>query len=148
MRIGTFCGINTNHLSRERATLSIIKMTSEVSVHPGINFLIKHVGAIYQHLFQVAVRDTKLWDTKMLRLLEICPGLESRLAVQFDDMLWDLMQNAARQTYLSMKPWYSCLNPNLPNFHPQEDEDESSDLFESRDGSYVKTPSKREVNQQ
>ena len=35
------------------ATLSIVKMTSFNTVHPGINFLIKNVGAIFRKLFQV-----------------------------------------------------------------------------------------------
>ncbi len=35
------------------ATLSIVKMTSLVTLHPGINFLIKHVGTIFRKLFQV-----------------------------------------------------------------------------------------------
>lgn len=35
------------------ATLSIVKMTSDVTVHPGINFFIKHIGAIFRELFKV-----------------------------------------------------------------------------------------------
>lgn len=35
------------------ATLSIVKMTSFITVHPGISFLIKHVGTIFRKLFQV-----------------------------------------------------------------------------------------------
>ena len=35
------------------ATLSIVKMTSQVTVHPGINFFIKHIGTIFRNLFQV-----------------------------------------------------------------------------------------------
>ena len=40
-------------------------------------------------------------DTK--HLLEICPSLENRLAEKFDDMLWQLMQNAAEKTHLSLE---------------------------------------------
>jgi hypothetical protein len=83
-------------------------------------------------------------DTK--RLLEICPRLESRLSDEFNHRLWKLMQVAADQTHLSMEPWYSCLDPNLPNFQPLE-EDSGSDLYEKQGGSYVKTPSKSEIRE-
>ena len=82
------------------------------------------------------------------RLLEICPGLDNRLSDKFDDMLWLLMQHAADSLHLSLEPWYSCLDPNLPNFHPIE-EDQGNELYEeSGDGSFVKTPSKKELREQ
>ncbi|KAL7554148.1 hypothetical protein ACHAWF_018970 [Thalassiosira exigua] len=132
----------------ERATLSIVKMTSSMTVHPGINFLIKHVGTVFRNLFQVGLKDMKQRSVDTNRLLEICPGLENAITDRFDDMLWLLMQNAADNTHLSLEPWWSCLDPNLPNFCPFE-EDEKSDLYEinSIDGSYVKTPSKSELRE-
>lgn len=109
----------------ERATLSIVKMTSLVTLHPGINFLINHVGTIFRKLFQVALMDIKMRSVDTSRIIEICPGLESCLAAKFDDMLWILMQNAAEKTHVAMEPWYSCLDPNLPGYEPQkEDHDE------------------------
>lgn len=41
----------------ERATISIVKMTSQVTIHPGLNYFIKHVGSIFRNLFQVALQD-------------------------------------------------------------------------------------------
>jgi hypothetical protein len=131
----------------ERATLSIVKMTSQVTIHPGLNFFIKHVGSIFRNLFQVALQDMKLRSVDTNRLLEICPGLENRLAGQFDDMLWKLMQNAADKTHLSMEPWYSCLDPTLPGYHPAN-EDNDGDFYEFKDGEYVKTPSKGQHREQ
>ena len=107
----------------ERATLSIVKTTSKTAMHPGINFFIKHVGQIFRDLFRVALMD--LPETK---LFEICPGMESFVTNKFEDMVWDLMESAAENTHLAIKPYYSCLDPNLPNFRPPEvDSDEESD---------------------
>ena len=90
----------------------------------------------------------KLRSKDFERLIEVCRGLEDRLSGQFDDMLWKLMQNAADKTHLSMEPWYSCLDPNLPNFEPQEEDDSGGDLFECQGGFYVKTPSKSDIREQ
>lgn len=81
------------------------------------------------------------------RLLEICPGLDNHLSEFYDDMLWKLMQNAANSTHLSLEPWWSTLNPSLPNFCPLE-EDDAVDLYEHRDGSYIKTPRKSELREE
>ena len=56
------------------------------------------------------------------------------------------MQNAADKTHLSMEPWYSCLDPTLTGYHPvDEDNDE---LYEFKDGEYVKTLSKGQRREQ
>ena len=150
----------------ERATLSIVKMTASMTVHPGvscslstvlspfrnfkltntffvllqINFFIKHVGAIFRNLFQIALEDTKLRSVDNARLLEICSGLEHRLVDEFDEQLWLLLETAADKTHLSLEPMFSILNPQLPNFHPVCDEDEEED---EDDDLGIKTPSKK-----
>ena len=93
------------------------------------------------------MKDMKLRSVNTDRLIEICPGLENRLTDRFDDMVWQLMKHAADNMHLGMEPWYSCLDPNLPNFHPIE-EDDDADLYEYAGGSYVKTPSKSELREQ
>jgi len=118
----------------ERATLSIVKTTSKTAMHPGINFFIKHAGSIFRNLFQVALKDiNQLPETK--HLFDICPGMESFVSLKFDDMVWALMESAAANTHLAIEPYYSCLDPNLPNFRPPEhdtdEEDEEVDLNES-----------------
>lgn len=118
----------------ERATLSIVKTTSKTAMHPGINFFIKHAGAIFRNLFQVALKDiSALPDMK--HLFDICPGMENFVTNKFDDMVWALMENAAATTHLAIEPYYSCLDPNIPNFRPPEndtdDEGEEIDLNES-----------------
>lgn len=78
--------------------------------------------------------DMQMRSVETSRLLEICPGLENSLMCQFDDMLWTLMQTAAEKTHVSMEPWYSCLDPNLPGFQPLEDEeDDDRNLYEHYD---------------
>jgi hypothetical protein len=57
------------------------------------------------------------------------------------------MQNAADKTHLSMEPWYSCLDPTLPGYHPAN-EDNDVDFYEYKDGDYVKTPSKGQHREQ
>lgn len=133
----------------ERCTLSIVRMASKTSIQPGINFFIKHVGSIFRSLFQVALQDMTYRDANTSQLLKSCPLLKTHLKNTFDDMIWDIMNNAAERTHLSLEPWYSCLDPTIPGFHPTEEEEEDNnepDLYQlSSDGSYVKTPSKREV---
>ena len=89
----------------------------------------------------------KLRSVDIQRLLEICPGLENRLSGQFDDMLWELMQCGAENIHLCLEPKFSCLVPNLPNFHPLE-EDEGGDLYELKGDTYVKTPRKSETREE
>ena len=92
--------------------------------------------------------DMKRRSIDAVRLLEICPRIDSCLTEKFDDMLWLLMKNAADKTHLSLEPWYSSLDPALAGFHPVED-DQEGDLFEeTSDGSYVKAPSKSELREQ
>ena len=110
----------------ERATLSIVKTTSKTAMHPGINFFIKHAGAIFRNLFQVALKDiSNLPETK--HLFDICPSMESFVTNKFDDMVWALMENAAATTHLAIEPYYSCLDPNLPNFRPPEQDSDNED---------------------
>ena len=104
-----------------------MKTTSKTALHPGINFFIKHAGAIFRNLFLVALKDiSEFPETK--HLFDICPGMESFVTNKFDDMVWALMETAAATTHLAIEPYYSCLDPNLPNFRPPEqDSDEEDD---------------------
>ena len=104
-------------------------------------------------LFYVVVRGSALLDTKKrsvehARCLEICHRLEQQLCDKYDEMLWNLMNNAANKTHVSLEPMFSILDPNLPGFHPLEDDEESDHYELSSDGSYVKTPSKKELRDQ
>ncbi len=105
-------------------------------MHPGINFFIKHTGAIFRNLFLVALKNVReLPETK--HLFEICPGMESFVTNQFDDMVWSLMETAADSIHLAIEPYYSCLDPNLPNFRPPEPEGNEDDEEEVTTESFV-----------
>jgi hypothetical protein len=88
-------------------------------------------------------------DTNTSQLLKNCPFLKNHLKNTFDEMIWDIMNNAANKTHLSLEPWYSCLDPSIPGFHPNEEEESDDEELYQResDGSFVKTPSKREIRE-
>lgn len=132
----------------EHATLSLVKMTSKTAYHPGINFFIKHSGSIFCHLFDVALQEVKCNSFNANSLIELCPEMEDHLAVKFDDMLWSLMEHAANNTHLALEPWYSCLNPNLPSFHPIDDEGDESEHYKMIGSDYVRVPRKSELREQ
>lgn len=96
-----------------------------------------------------ALMDMKIRSVDTSLMMEICPRLENRLSDMFDDMLWMLMQNAAEKTHVSMEPWYSCLDPNLPGFQPlEEDHDDDRNLYEHTGHGYVKAPKRSELRKQ
>jgi len=86
--------------------------------HPGINFLIKHVGFILRRLFHLALEDIKDGQkfSKTFRLLP--NAVEDFLVTEFDSMLWGLMEDAAENVHTALEPLYSTIDPNLPTFHP------------------------------
>ena len=81
-------------------------------------------------------------------MLGICPGLENCLSNKFDDMLWMLMQNAAEKTHVSMEPWYSCLDPNLPGFHALVEDDDRVLYEHNGVNGYVQAPKKSALREQ
>jgi hypothetical protein len=41
--------------------------------------------------------------------------VEGYLSQHFDDLLWELMKNAAEKTHSSLEPMYTTINPNIVN---------------------------------
>lgn len=131
----------------ERAITAITKMSVKQISHPGINFLIKHVGHIFRRMFIIALEDVKNGDEFSATFKLMPPPVEAHLTRMFDEMLWELMANAAEKSHLSLEPMYSSIDPTLPTFHPDhiENGDEKGDLFSmNAEGQYAKTPSKSE----
>jgi len=98
--------------------------------HPGINYLVKHIGYILRRLFHLAFEDIKVGKelSKTFRLIP--DGVENFLMAEFDSMLWSLMQEAAENIHTALEPLYSIIDPNLPTFHacsPSEDGDSGSE---------------------
>jgi hypothetical protein len=118
----------------ERATVEIVRTCLKDISHPGINYLVKHVGSIFRRLFLLALDDIRLGEKFSAKFQLLPRGVESYLTQHFDDILWNLMQNAAEKTHLSLEPMYSTVNPNLPTFHPTafdetEDQDKAKENF-------------------
>ena len=101
----------------ERATVEIIRVCLKDVSHPGINYLIKHVGHIFRRLFRLALDDIKKGE-KFSATFKILPaGLERELYNYFDSFLWELMQESADKTHCMLEPIYSTVDPGLPTFH-------------------------------
>jgi Dynamin family len=88
----------------ERATVQVVRVSVKKVSHPGINFLIKHIGYIFRRLFTVALDDVKQGE-EMSSTFQLLPSaVEKHFLKEFDDLLWKLMVQAAMQTHNSMEP--------------------------------------------
>lgn len=121
----------------ERATVEIVRTCLKDISHPGINYLVKHVGSIFRSLFRIALEDIQHGERYSATFKLLPRGVERYLAQHFDDVLWELMKNAAEKTHLSLEPMYSTVNPNLPTFHPT-DLDDSVDDEKAKEGFLAK----------
>eukprot|EP00923_Selenidium_pygospionis_P053396 GHVN01092496.1.p1 GENE.GHVN01092496.1~~GHVN01092496.1.p1 ORF type:complete len:876 (-),score=178.78 GHVN01092496.1:187-2814(-) len=128
------------HENWERAIVEIIKVCLKDVSHPGINYLIKHIGSIFRRLFLMALDDVKRGEA-LSSLYNLLPdAIEKFLTADFDKMLWTLMETASQQTHTSMEPMYSTVDPTIPTFlslRPEENEglEEASD---QKDGWFKK----------
>ena len=128
----------------ERATMSIVKVTIKKSSHPGINYLIKHVGHIFRHLFAVAFEDVK-HGTEFAATFKMIPmQIETYLSRKFDDMIWELMKTASDRIHVALEPMYSTLNPFLPTFHAIHKEEDDETYTKDHKGAFVKLKPKKE----
>lgn len=115
----------------ERATVEIVRTTLKDISHPGINFLVKHVGNIFRRLFRIALDDIRHGE-KFSATFKLLPrGVEKYLSQHFDDVLWNLMKTAADRTHQALEPMYSTVNPNLPTFYPSDLDDDSDKAKET-----------------
>ena len=129
----------------EHAITAIVQMTVKKTIHPGINFLIKHVGQIFRRMFGIALEDVKQRDEFSATLKLMPSSVESFLGGKFDDMLWKVMEDAANSSHEALAPMYSTLDPTLPTFNATYlEDDEDEELFTHHEGQYVKTPSKKD----
>ncbi|KAL3942316.1 MAG: hypothetical protein SGARI_000308 [Bacillariaceae sp.] len=111
----------------ERATVEIVRVCLKDITHPGVNFLVKHVGNIFRRMFQIAIDDVRQGE-RFSDTFKLLPrGIENYLTQRFEDFLWELMRKAAEMTHLSLEPMYSTVNPNLPTFQARDLEDNLDD---------------------
>lgn len=99
-----YLGGNLQRENWERATVQIVRVCVKDVSHPGINYLIKHVGSIFRRLFSLALEDVKEGEelSETFKLLPM--SVERYLVYQFDQMLWGLMKEVGEQTHCSLEP--------------------------------------------
>lgn len=115
---------STGHLSDglhrenwEHAMVEVVRFSMKDISHPGINYLIKHVGSIFRRLFALAVDDVKEGGHESSTYRHLPDKVETFLVARFDDALWELMEDASMKTHTGLEPMYRTIDPNLPTFH-------------------------------
>jgi hypothetical protein len=104
--------LTTSYFGKVEITRVCLKDVS----HPGLNYLIKHIGCIFRRLFVIALDDVKQGEEYSAEFKLIPAGLERFLVNEFDEMLWDLMVDVSNAVHSAMEPMYSTIDPNLPTF--------------------------------
>jgi len=99
-----------NRENWERALVQITKVCVKEVSHPGINFLIKHVGSIFRRLFGLALDDVKCGEEFSATFKLLPNPVEKHLVGEFDNMLWALMETVAAQTHTSLEPMVSLID--------------------------------------
>ena len=93
--------------------------------HPGVNYFVKHYGVIIKRLFRYAVEEVKELETdKGLSFAAIPGDVGQHLIAEFDDMLWQLMVEAAEKIPCALEPLYSTIDPYLPTFRTNDASEE------------------------
>ncbi|CAB9496731.1 Dynamin-related protein [Seminavis robusta] len=104
------------HENWERAMVEITRVCLKDVSHPGLNYLIKHIGCIFRRLFSIAMEDVKQGEKYSAEFKLLPVGLERFLENEFNEMLWELMLKVSGEVHSSMEPMYSSIDPNLPTF--------------------------------
>jgi len=108
-----YLGGNLQVENWERATVQIVRVCVKQVTHPGINYLIKHVGSIFRRLFLLALDDVKQGE-QFSSVFKLMPtAVERYLNQEFDNMLWNLMKLAADKTHCSLEPMVRCSDSNF-----------------------------------
>jgi hypothetical protein len=130
----------------ERAMVQITMVLMKEVSHPGVNYVVKHIGSILRRLADLAMEDVKHGQEMSATYKLIPAAVEKHLKLQFDDMLWKLMKLSAERIHCAVEPMYSTINPNLPNFHPStsKEEEESQTYRVDEHGAYHPLPSQKE----
>lgn len=99
-----YLGGGLNRENWERAMVQITRVCVKDVSHPGINYLIKHVGNIFRRLFVLALDDVKKGEEFSATFKLLPTPVEKHLVCEFDDMLWHLMKNVADKTHCALEP--------------------------------------------
>ena len=142
-------GFLAGGLQRENWEGSVVQLTKIMIkdvTHPGINYLIKHVGSILRRLISIAMDDIKEGAQFSTSFKLLPQAVEKYLMNAFDDIIWNLMKEAAERTHCALEPMYSTVDPNLPTFVSKRfpNDEEEQEKYVIVGGHYVKVPSKQE----
>jgi hypothetical protein len=74
----------------------------------------------------LALKDIKEGQEFSITFRLVPSAVEDFLEVEFDKMLWGLMEQAAENIHTALEPLYSTIDPNLPTFHTEDDADNES----------------------
>ena len=91
----------------ERAMVQFTRVCVKDVSHPGINYLIKHVGTVFRRLFSLALDDVKMGEEFSATFKMLPTAVEKYLVCEFDSMLWGLMENVSSQTHGALEPMVS-----------------------------------------
>jgi len=119
----------------ERAMVQITKVCVKDNSHPGINYLIKHIGIIFKRFFRIALEDVKHGEILSSSFKALPTALETYLNTKFDSLLWDVMESAAEKAHDALEPLYSSIDPTLATYALVQAENAKSvlDSAEKRD---------------
>jgi hypothetical protein len=88
----------------EQALVQIVETCVKEMTHPGINFVVKHVGYICRRLFRLAMDDIKQ-DDRFYDAFKVLPvAVEKHFMAKFDAMLWGLMEKSADRISMALEP--------------------------------------------
>jgi hypothetical protein len=99
----------------EKAMVDVVRTCLKKILHPGINYLIKHIGCIFRNLFATVMNEMQHANRFSDAFRVLHRTVEGYLSQHFDDLLWELMKNAAEKTHSSLEPMYTTINPNIVN---------------------------------
>jgi hypothetical protein len=124
----------------ERCMVQITKSCMKEITHPGVNYLVKHVGSILRGLFTLALEDVRQGQEKSATFQLMPSAVEKYLKKEFDEMLWNLMRTAADKIHCAMEPMYSTVDPTLPTFDSGvEDKDDEEEGYTQAEGLMMRT---------
>ena len=135
------------HENWERATVQITSVLMKDMSHPGVNYLVKHIGNIFRRMFQVALEDIKKGSELSLTFQLLPANIYKLLTTEYEEMLWDLMVNAVDKIHCSVEPLFSTIDPSIPTFHslPRNDISTGIPLYvRQQNGNYVPAASEKE----
>jgi hypothetical protein len=105
--VGNATGFMGGGLQREnweRATVQVVQVCVKQVSHPGINYLIKHIGCIFRRLFSLALDDVKQGEELSATFRLLPTAVEKHFLKEFDDLLWLLMVRVASTTHVALEP--------------------------------------------